>query len=88
MLIIGRYGHPVLFPDSTEAGQLRVEILTDLDGRRDQHGAETGWIVDKQLRPRIPATMMLRGSARNASIFSVDAIPSRYRDRRSDHWTH
>jgi len=41
-------------PDSPEAGQFPVEILADLDGCRDQHGAETGWIVDQQLRPAGP----------------------------------
>jgi len=55
MLIVVQHGHLVLFPDSTEAGQLRGQILADLHGGRDQHGAETGWIVDKQLRPRVPA---------------------------------
>jgi len=39
MLIVVRYGQSVLFPDSTEVGQLRVEILADLDDGRDQHGA-------------------------------------------------
>src|SRR5450755_1844074 len=55
MLIVVRHGHPVLFPDSTEAGQLRGEILADLDGGPNQHGVKTGWIIDKQLRPRVPA---------------------------------
>src|SRR5437667_7178531 len=32
--------------------------------------------------------MTLRGSEKNASILPVDAIPSRYRNRRSDQRTH
>jgi hypothetical protein len=40
MLIVVRYRPSVLLPDGTEAWQLRVEILADLDGGRDQHGAE------------------------------------------------
>ena len=55
MLLVVQHGHPVLFPDSTEAGQLRAGILADLDGGGDQHGTEAGGIVDKQLRPRVPA---------------------------------
>src|SRR5712672_2990787 len=55
MRIVVQYGPPVLFPDSTEAWQLRGEILADRHGGRDQHGAETGGIVDQQLRPRVPA---------------------------------
>jgi hypothetical protein len=47
MLIVVRQGHRVLFPDSTEAGQFRGEILADRDGRRDEHGAEAVGIVDK-----------------------------------------
>src|SRR6266851_9801334 len=46
MLLVVRYAHPVLFPDSTETGQLRGDILADLDGGRDQHGAESGEIVN------------------------------------------
>ena len=45
MLIVVRHGHRVLFPDSTEAGQFRGEILADLDGGRNQDGAKTDWIV-------------------------------------------
>src|SRR5215471_1528155 len=43
-----------IFPDRTEAGQLSGDILADLDGGRDQHGAEAGGIVNQQLRPRVP----------------------------------
>jgi len=44
----------VLFPDGTKAGQLGGDILADLDGGRDQHGAEAGGIVNEQLRTRVP----------------------------------
>ena len=55
MLLVIRYGHPVLLPDSPEPGQLRGDILPDLHGGRDQHGAEPGGIVNEQLRSRVPA---------------------------------
>ena len=55
MLIVAGYGHPVLFSYSAEAGQFRGDILADLHGGRDQHGAEPGGIVDEQLRTRVPA---------------------------------
>jgi hypothetical protein len=42
MLIVVRPGHRMLFPDSTEAGQFRGEVFADLDGGRDEHGAEAG----------------------------------------------
>jgi len=53
MLIVVWYRHPVLLPDSAEAGQLRGDILADLHGGRDQHGAEPGGIVNEQLRPPV-----------------------------------
>lgn len=55
MLSVIWYRHLVLFPDSAEAGQLRGDILADLNGGRDQHGAEPGGIVNEQLCPRVPA---------------------------------
>src|ERR1700675_3712077 len=55
MFIVVWDGHPVLFPDSAEARQFRGDIVPDLDGGRDQYGAETGGIVNKQLRPRVAA---------------------------------
>jgi hypothetical protein len=55
MLIVVWDGCPMLFPDGTEAGQFRGGILADLHGGRDQHGAEAGGIVNKQLRTRVPA---------------------------------
>ena len=42
MLIVVRYGHPVLLPDSAEAGQLSGDVLADLGCGRDQHGPEAG----------------------------------------------
>ena len=65
MLIVVQHGHPVLVPDSTEAGQLRGEILADLDGARNQHGAKTGGIVDEQLA---------RGSRRKMAYFTRSRV--------------
>ena len=55
MLIVVRYSQSMLFPDGAESGQLSGDILTDLDGGRDKHGTEADGIVNKQLRPPVPA---------------------------------
>src|ERR1035441_5372443 len=55
MLIVVRYGQPVLFPDSAEAGQLGGEILADLCGGREHNGKDADRIIDEQLGSRVPA---------------------------------
>src|SRR5260370_17779098 len=55
MVSVSRDVHPVLWREGGEGGQLGGDVLGDLDGGRDQHGGEAGGIVNKQLRPRVPA---------------------------------
>ena len=55
VLIVVRYGQPVLFPDSAKAGQFGDDILADLDGGRDQHGTKAGRVIDEQLSSRVTA---------------------------------
>ena len=43
------------FPAGTKAGRPGGDILADLDGGRDQPGAQAGGIVNEQLRTRVPA---------------------------------
>src|ERR1700733_9511897 len=73
MLVVVGHRQPVLFPDSTEARQFRDQILADLDGGRDQHGAEVNRTVDEQLPPRVPAEDRVFRAV--AGCRNIEALP-------------
>ena len=69
MGIIIRYGPSMLLPDGTESGQFSGDILPDLGSGRQEHGAEAGGIINKQLRPGLsPEDRVLHPGPRRRHI--------------------